>query len=51
VAASEGARIPIAKQIPLKDMRPGRYVLRAEARLLGGGANPVMRETTLTVMP
>jgi hypothetical protein len=32
-------------------MRPGRYVLRAEARLLGGGANPVMRETTLTVMP
>jgi len=48
-AGEKGTRIPIAKQIPLKDMRPGRYVLRAEARLLGGGANPVSRETTLTV--
>jgi VWFA-related protein len=50
-AGGKGARIPISKQIPLKDMRPGRYVLRADARLLGGGVNPVTRETTLTIVP
>jgi VWFA-related protein len=46
----KNSRIPIAKQIPLKDVRPGRYVLRVEARLLGGGANPVSRETPVTVV-
>ena len=50
-AADKGARIPISKQIPLKEMRPGRYVLRMEARLLGGGTNSVTRETSLTVAP
>jgi VWFA-related protein len=45
-----GSRIPITKQIPLKDMRPGSYVLRMEARLLGGGANPVVRETRVTIV-
>lgn len=44
------SRIPVAKQIALKDVRPGRYVLRVEARLLGGGANPVSRETAITVI-
>jgi hypothetical protein len=34
----------------LKAIRPGRYVLRVEARLLGGGANPVSRETPITVI-
>lgn len=43
------SRIPVTKQIALKDIRPGRYVLRVEARLLGGGANPVSRETSITV--
>lgn len=43
------SRIPITKQIPLKDLEPGSYVLRVEARILGGGAKPVSRETTLTV--
>lgn len=42
-------RIPIARQIPLKGVRPGRYLLRVEARLLGGGATPVARETPVTV--
>ena len=45
----QSSRIPVAKQIPLKDVRPGRYVLRVEARLLGGGANPVARETPVTI--
>ena len=43
--------IPVSKQIPLKDVRPGRYVLRLEARVLGGGSNPVARETPVTVIP
>ena len=50
-AEVKSSRIPIAKQIALKDVRPGRYVLRIEARLLGGGANPVARETPVTVLP
>jgi VWFA-related protein len=50
-AGEKSARIPISKQIPLKDMRPGRYVLRVEARVLGDTANPVSRETTVTVIP
>ena len=45
------SRIPIAKQIALKEVRPGRYRLRMEARLLGGGANPVARETQIIVLP
>jgi hypothetical protein len=47
----KGARIPISKQIPLKDVRPGRYVLRVEARVLGDGGTPAVRETLLTVVP
>ena len=52
VGASDvkSSRIPVSKQIALKDVRPGRYVLRVEARLLGGGANPVSRETAVTVI-
>jgi VWFA-related protein len=47
----KSSRIPLSKQIVLKDIRPGRYVLRVEARLLGGGTNPVSRETPVTVLP
>jgi hypothetical protein len=47
----KSSRIPLTKQIGLKDVRPGRYVLRVEARLLGGGAPPVVRETPITVLP
>ncbi len=50
-AAVKSSRTPITKQIALKDVRAGRYVLRIEARLLGGGANPVARETQLVVLP
>jgi hypothetical protein len=42
---------PVSKQIPLNEMRPGDYVLRVEARALGGGAKPVSRETSLTIIP
>ena len=48
---ARNARIPLTKQIPLNDVRPGRYVLRVEARALGGTAKPVVRETTITVGP
>jgi VWFA-related protein len=47
---AKNARLPIARQIPLQDVRPGRYLLRVEARVLGG-ANPVVRETPITVTP
>ena len=43
--------VPISKQIPLNDINPGKYVLRVEARALGGGAKPVSRETSLTIIP
>ena len=45
----KSSRIPIAKQVALKDVRPGRYVLRVEARVLGGGSDPVARETPIVV--
>jgi VWFA-related protein len=41
----------ISKQIPLKDIAPGTYVLRVEARALNGGTKPVSRETSLTINP
>jgi len=47
--SGKNARIPIVRQIPLKDVRAGRYTLRVEARPLGGGAKPVVRETALRV--
>jgi hypothetical protein len=50
-ADTKSSRTPIAKQISLKDVRPGRYVFRLEARPLGGGAKPVVRETPVTVTP
>ena len=43
--------MPVSKQIPLKDMKPGDYVLRVEARALGGSAKPVSRETSFTIIP
>ena len=49
-AGEKGARIPVSKQLPLKDVRPGRYVLRVEARLLTG-SNAIVRETPMTVVP
>src|SRR5688572_13832534 len=47
----KNARFPVAKQIPLRNVRPGRYLLRVEARVPGGAANPVVRETPVTVIP
>jgi VWFA-related protein len=48
---AKNARIPLTKQIALKEVRPGRYTLRVEAHMLGGGPKPVVRETSLTVLP
>jgi VWFA-related protein len=49
--SAKNVRIPLAKQIALKDVRPGQYVLRVEARALGNAAQPAVRETTVTVVP
>jgi hypothetical protein len=40
-----------AKQIPLKELAPGRYVLRVEAAVRGSDAPPAARETVITVRP
>jgi len=45
------ARIPVMRQIPLKELRAGRYALRLEARALGGTAKPAVRETMVVVVP
>jgi len=45
------ARIPVMRQIPLKELRAGRYALRLEARALGGTAKPAVRETTVVIVP
>ena len=45
------ARIPVTRQIPLKELRAGRYALRLEARALGGTAKPAVRETMVVVVP
>jgi hypothetical protein len=44
-----GSRVPITKQIPLKDLSPGTYTLRVEARTLGGSTRPAARETNVTI--
>ena len=47
---ARNSRFTIAKQIPLTNVKPGRYRLRVEARLLGANTvKPVARETALTV--
>jgi hypothetical protein len=57
LSGSEGraetrSRFTLAKEIPLTNIRPGRYQLRVETRLLGSAARikPVIRETPLTVV-
>ena len=41
------------KQIPLKGIQPGRYLLRVDAQFRGnvGDAKPVTRETLITITP
>ncbi len=41
------------KQIPLKDVPPGRYLLRVDAQVRGNveDAKPVFRETLITIVP
>jgi hypothetical protein len=47
------SRLNHAKQIPLKNIQPGRYVLRVEAQARGDvkGAKPTARESLITVLP
>jgi len=40
-----------AKRIPLKELAPGRYVLRVEAAMRGHDAAPATREAIITVGP
>jgi VWFA-related protein len=40
-----------AKQIPLKGLEPGRYVLRVEAAVRGQDRLPAIRESLITVLP
>ena len=49
---ARNSRFAVARQIPLTNVKPGRYRLRVEARLLGAANNvkPVSCETALTVV-
>ena len=38
-----------ARDIPLKDVPPGRYLLRVDAQLRGGSAKPVSAETLISI--
>jgi VWFA-related protein len=40
-----------AKQIPLKGLAPGRYVLRVEAAVRGQDRAPAIRESLITILP
>ena len=40
-----------AKQIPLRELAPGRYVLRVEAAIRGHDGAPATREALMTVHP
>lgn len=50
-AGLKNARIPLTKQIPLRNIRPGQYTLRVQARFLGAGSQPVARESAITIVP
>ena len=49
--ALSGARVPVTKHIPLKDLGPGNYLLRMEARAFDNAATSVTRETPVTLLP
>jgi hypothetical protein len=40
-----------AKQIPLKAIEPGRYLLRVEAAMRGQDGAPATQETLITILP
>jgi VWFA-related protein len=50
-AGDKSATFAVKRDIPLKDVAPGRYLLRVEAQVRGetGGNGTVTRETALTV--
>ena len=52
---SRNNSVTYTTSIPLKDIQPGRYLLRVEATPRGNGNSgdlkPVARETLLTVLP
>jgi hypothetical protein len=40
-----------AKRIPLKDLAPGRYVVRVEAAVRGRDLPPAVRQAVITILP
>ena len=48
---SKSASYGLGRQVPLRDIPPGRYLLRVEAQVRGnlGGSQPAARETLITV--
>jgi VWFA-related protein len=44
------ATLAVSRSIPLKDVRPGRYLLQVEAQPPGSGMKTVSREAVLTVV-
>jgi hypothetical protein len=50
-ARDKSATFPVRRDIPLKDVTPGRYLLRVDAQVRGetGANGTVTRETALTV--
>jgi VWFA-related protein len=51
-SSDKSATFAVSRQLPLKDVAPGRYLLRVEAQLRGetGGDSSVARETSITVI-
>ena len=51
-SSDKSATFVVSRQLPLRDVGPGRYLLRVEAQLRGetGGDSSVARETSLTIV-
>jgi hypothetical protein len=52
-ANDKSATFAVSKEVPLRDVAPGRYLLRVEAQIRGetGESSSVARETTIRVVP
>jgi hypothetical protein len=50
-SGDKSATLVVSRQLPLKDIGPGRYLLRVEAQLRGetGDGSAIARETSITV--
>ena len=48
---ANGSVFSFGRQIQLKDIPPGRYLLRLDAQARGVAAKPAATETAITVLP